>query len=487
LFGLSLLWTCLHAGTSLLLVGVALATAVGAMLNRLFRVGLATGGGPGAPLRALLCAGIPLVTLVLMPGALDGVLHFSSVFGSIVAAREPEWQPSLVMLSYGHHPVSMLTAFVPYVVGTAYVVERVRALRRNGVSALDLAEILPCSACLVLAALVTRNLFLCLLPLSAMALRWRPAPAHRRALLFGALLLFGNAVDYAGRDAYGGFRRASVAFAHDLAPSAYPEHVAAFIRRAGITGKIFNLARWGDYLVYTQFPRCSVFFDSRRDVTHEMWDLLELAARQDRREAALDAAFARYGTELVVYEGPTFAGYQPPGAWRLLYKAGPEEVYQHRDGTHAAQNLAAARRELQARGVRLPEDGTSTAYVAAVSAAGSRDWRSSAWEQELVREQQRVLASGDAGAAEGARRALGLLAFRAGAYAEAAATFEPLLARDPRDASARYHLAIALRLGERPERAADLVRGFTPESAGALSPVQRYRLSVLARELPSPR
>ncbi|MFI5307102.1 MAG: tetratricopeptide repeat protein, partial [Polyangiales bacterium] len=484
LFALALCWTCLHAGTSLLLIGVALAVAGGAWLNTLLRLGPCAGAERrDEPLRALLLAALPLATFLLVPGALSSVVHFSGVLGSIVAAREPEWRPSLGMLDYGQHPVAILTAFAPYIVGTAYALTRVRAVRRLGRAALDLAEVLPCVACLVLAALVTRNLFLCLLPLAAIALRLRPSLTQGRALYIGAFLLFAISADWAGRDAYGGFARARVAFAQDLAPGAYPEHTAAFMRRAGIAGKILNLPRWGDYLVYTQYPRCRVFFDSRRDVTQPMWELLERAAHPDLRSDVLDAAFARYGTELVVYEGPVFAGFRPTGEWRLLYRAGPEELYQHARGPHAAQNLAAARRDLAARGGRVSDDDASVAYVSTVTALGAREWRSTAWERELEREQRDALGSADPAVAHAAERALGLLAFRAGDYAEAAQRLSAVLGQDASDASARYHLAFALALSDEPEHAAQMARSFTQQGALALSPAQRYRLGVLLREL----
>jgi hypothetical protein len=235
-------------------------------------------------------------------------------------------------------------------------------------------------------------------------------------------------------------------------------------------------------LIERLFPACRVFFDSRRDVTPQMWQLLADASRPELRARVLDAAFARFGLELVVYEGPVFARYEPEGPWRLLYKAGPEEVYQHVLGEHATENLARTRRDFAARGIALPEDAASEAWIRAITRAGSEQWLNDPWQRQLEHEQLSLRKGASAAQRQRAERALGLLAFRAGAYGLAARWLGPVLARDPGDASARYHLAFALFLGAQPQAGRALARATSPEHRAALSAVQRYRLAALASD-----
>lgn len=491
-FGLlALLWVNLHAGTSLLLGGVLCMVLLGVALNTALRCGRDVG-----PERTRLAArqgallfGVWLVMLVLTPHALTAIKDFSSALRPIVHAREPEWSPSLVLLDYGTHPAVILTAFAPFIVAALYAFHLRRSYREHGRLGIDFAEVVPCVALLGLAGFVTRNLFGCLLPLCVVVLGAARAARWDRALLALAIVLAALVFDDSGRVAYGNFERAQVAFQQDLAPGAYPEHAARFMRQAGIRGNVLNFPRWGDYLIERLFPACRVFFDSRRDVTTEMMGLLTQLGRVDQRSVALDTAFQRFGIELVVYEAPLFPTYRPEDPWRLLFKAGSEEVYQHVRGPHANENIERATRQFAREGVMLsPESApssprartpTSDARVAAIVEAGSRSFLADPWQQLLLREQTRMLQSADLGSRQQARRTLGLLLFRAGAYQRAVEYLRALVASEPGDASARYHLAFALYALGDDDGAFELAKTAAAPLAALLNPTQRFRFERL--------
>ena len=478
---LALLWVNLHAGTSLLLGGVLCMVLLGVLLNAALGCGPDTGFERRriAAYQAAILLGLWLSALVLTPQALPAIEHFSSALRPIVNAREPEWSPSFVLLDYGDHPALFLTALAPFLIGLAYAYDLRRSYRGAGRPGLDFAEILPCVALLGLGAFVTRNLFGCLLPLCLVLLRAARDARTGRAFSALALVVTALVFDSSGRVAYGGFERAQVAFRHDLAPGVYPEQAARFMREAGIRGKVLNFPRWGDYLIERLFPECSVFFDSRRDVTPQMLQLLARMARLDQRSDALDAAFQRFGIELVVYEAPLFPTYRPEGPWRLLFKAGTEEVYQHVHGLYARENLERAARQFARQGVTLPPETADDARTALITASGSRSVLADPWQQLLLREQTRLLRSPEQKERLRAQRTLGLLLFRAGAYARAAEQLRPLVASAPGDASVRYHLAFALLgLGDA-DGAFELARSAEPPLMAALNPAQRYRFEQL--------
>jgi hypothetical protein len=164
----------------------------------------------------------------------------------------------------------------------------------------------------------------------------------------------------------------------------------------------------------------------------------------------------------------------------LLFKAGPEEVYQHVRGQNAAPNLARAARYYGARGVASGDDATSPKWVAAVLASGGREWLADPWRRQQLRELAADGRSTDRERRRTATRGLGTLLFRAGQYGEAQQLLADL-ARDHLDGTAGYYYAFALALGGDPAAGKQAARALAPQAFAALSPTQRYRLALLAR------
>ena len=94
---------------------------------------------------------------------------------------------------------------------------------------------------------------------------------------------------------------------------------------------------------------------------------------------ALDTAFQRFGFELALLRAPLVRIQPIGGAWQLLYKAGPQELYQHREGRHAVHNLAVARRALD-----LGKGVEEAIQTRAAVQRGAQDWLRSRWNNDSL-------------------------------------------------------------------------------------------------------
>jgi tetratricopeptide (TPR) repeat protein len=369
-FALGVLWSNLHGGEALLLLMSIGALFVGELCVRRWLPERKHAVTP-----ALRLLGVSLLAVLASPTALPGLLHWSQAIGPQIALGNEEWLPSYTMLRNGLRPAFMLIAFAPTLVLLLYVLEQVTRVRRLGRAAIEPAEWLLCAGYLVLAHQAVRNSFLCIVPLAFM-LRRLVDKGHVRALpqtaALAALALVAIALEDSLSYSYGGFARVPEVMRQDLAPDAFPELASKFMQEAGIEGGILNDGHWGGYLIYRLWPRCGVFADTRHHFTREMWDVFVASNDPLQRPQALRAAQARWGIELAVFRAPTFPLLVPPSAWRLLYKAGPEEVYQHIAGAHAAQNLERTQAWLRRQGVATPDDAGASSIPTLASALGAR-------------------------------------------------------------------------------------------------------------------
>jgi hypothetical protein len=475
-FVLALLWANIHGGASLLLFLSMGALVVGTFLHTRFA------GAPRERFRDVCwLAAFTVLGLACSPTLIPGLMHWFSLIGAQIDTGNEEWQPPYSILRGVPSPAALLIALSPTIVLVFYVVEQVRLLRHGARAAERASEWFLCAGYLALSHHAIRNVCLAIVPLVFMARRALGAPRSQLTAL-GAVLASCLCVAAVFHDAvlegYGGVARARALMHDDLLPDTYPEEAAEFIARAGIEGGLFNEGKWGGYIIQRDWPRVHVFVDTRQNLTPEMWRvfLATLSARD--RARALDYAFRRWGVELVLFRAPTFALLEPPPEYRLLFRAGDQELYQRVDGRHAAANLARAHtllRSLDATHADEPEDVAATRIGAGL------------W---LARpEQARVLAQATADEtsydplvrARGAARR-GELYYRAGLYYQAALAFdaEPLALRSTRHV---YFAALCWFAAEHRERARTLVSLLERRDLSELSRRQLERLTMLRAAL----
>ena len=196
---------------------------------------------------------------------------------------------------------------------------------------------------------------------------------------------------------------------YDLEPTVYPTHAADFIEEAGIRGNVYNEGKWGGYLIWRGYPEIRVFFDTRHNLTPRMWDVLLEGLSLPRRTRAMQTSFLEFGTELAVVKHGAEPFDAPPPGWKLLYKAGPEVVYQHENGLNAEANFA-----------------KTTTYLDGQSARdlGGNRWLNEKWRANRILEDQNT----NAGRLRNARRL-----YRADQYDEAADAFDACLRAEDAD------------------------------------------------------
>lgn len=477
---LSVLWTNLHGGESVLLVLSLGALFAGELVHR---YALKREDAAVAPAAQLLLAA--LLGFLSSPTLIDGFSHWLTAVGPQIEAGNEEWQPSYTMLRNGWRPAFILIGLGPTAVALAYLGEQIVRVRRYGRAAIDVSEWLICAGYLVLSHQAVRNSFLCLLPLLFMVRRVAPRLSGVRstaAAVALGLVLLGVSFEDAVLRGYGGLDRVPALIQLDLSPGVYPEHVATFMEEAGIRGRVLNDGKVGGYLIWRTWPRCHVFADSRHDFTPEMWPIFIAAQDSMRRPIALRDGFARYGLELAVFRGPTFPLHLPKPGWQLLFKAGDEELYQNQAGENADANIAATRAWLREHGVRSALTAPLPELAEAATRIGAAQWMRAPYQVLLMNDAEALIAKGDASEQATGRTRRGILLWQAGLYAEALRDFEATLAVAPNDIGALYHAALCY-----------FVRGDLPRAKQQLKPlarlqaqlprIQRARMAVLDRAL----
>jgi hypothetical protein len=429
---IGVLWSNLHGGESLLLPLSFAALLAGDCIRRQWLQGR----------RALLALAVSSAALLASPTFLDGMRSWLSTIGAQVDAGNEEWQPAYSMLAQGWRPSYVLIALGPSSVALVWGFELWRRYRREGKAALDWGEILLCTGYLVLAHQAVRNVFLSLVPL-LFILQRTPADASRtrRALsAVGALALLAISAEDALLHSYGSAERVAQVMRYDLAPDTFPELASDFAREAELEGGLVNDGRWGGYLIWRLWPRISVFADSRHHFTPEMWQIFRQTHDALQRPLGLELAFARYGTELVMFRGPTFP-LGTPAHYRLLYKAGDQELFQDLRGPHAEQNLERTRRWLARQGVPVPQDPSAPELPELARKLGAQRYLTSAYPRLQAADARRELTDASAAVRGNAHQTLAGLSYRAGEHAAAAQEFDRALADQPHDPVVRYQAA----------------------------------------------
>lgn len=467
------IWSNLHGGEAILLPLCLLARTVG--FAYAWRRGTASRAIMRASALQLFAA---TLGCLLSPTLLPGMRSWSEAIGPQLATGNQEWLPSYTMLRYGLSISHATIALAPSAVALVYVayVARVPAARVP-------AQMLVAAGTTALAHHAVRNAFLCIVPLLFVLHHARPRLVSRapRVMLatLGYALLVACVRDHV-MDGYGGIAEARQALAVDLAPNVFPEELGDFLREAEIAGPLVNDGRWGGYLIATQWPRCTVFADSRQDFTDAMWQVMLASQSPDRRPGAMAYAFARWGLELSVFRGPTFPLVRPDPAWQLLFKAGDQELYQHRQGAHAAENLARARAWLTRVRGSAPTDEAD--FTRAIISEGAARWLAAPYRAWTLARAEELRGMDEPVARAQGLRIAGTLSYDAGDYALARTLLEEAVAVTPEDHASRYRIALAsYALGDEAAARAQLTQ--LSAHPGQLSRHQRERLNILAAAL----
>ena len=501
-FFIGLLWSNIHGGAALLWLLSCGALFVGVACwalwpRRVRRPALRQRARSAALL--LLAAS---VGLLLSPTTVPGIVHFLTVITPQLALGNEEWLPTYTIVRHGATPAHLLVAFAPTLASLVFVLVMAgRYFKPQGRRRVLQPEMwLLGGGYLLLAHAAVRNAFLCVIPLLCLLrhvpVRHRRRPSQRSIwlgrLVTGALLLV--AVQDGIYRAYGGLQEVWLYYRQPLSPETYPVHAAHFIREAGLRGPIVNDGRWGGYLIHQLYPQHGVFVDTRHDLQGDMWRVFNDTHTFSRRSAGLAFGFARYGLELAVFPAPVFPLARAQD-WQLLYKAGPQEVYQHRRGPHAADNFRRAQRyALRARAglppplLQLASQAVTQAatasdrHAALITAIGAAAYLAEPRQQHRFAVAGALLSGTEVDQARG-YRIRGKLWSTAGLYGAAAADYEATLAVDPRQGSVRARLALSLLHLGRAAEARALVRELQPADVTQLDPGERFELASLTSRL----
>jgi tetratricopeptide (TPR) repeat protein len=472
LFALGALWSNVHGGAALLLVLFAGASAISAAFDRQI----------DARARAVRLGGVlaALLGFVASPTTVPGLIDWASIVAPMMEVGNPEWEPTWTMARYADTPALWLVAIGPTIVTLAYGLEQWRRVRGSARLTPLIGEWLLAGGCLVLAHHAVRNAYLCFVPL---AFLFRRVKVPRGVHFVVAAIVLGLTIHDGVMHGYGGPTEAiEIAPDYDLAPGTYPEEAGDFLARAAIEGPILNEGRWGGYLIWRCYPRCRVFVDTRHHLTSEMWRIFRRSNDPLSRLGAMDEAFSRYGIGLAVFEGPTFPLVTPPPTWELLFKAGPQEVYQRVDHPEAAHNRARAAAELARIGRSVAGELRPHSLDRIAVLAGADVWLSRPWQRRRLAEAARDIATEDEAVQARGYALRGGLLHQAGLRARARPDLERAVELDPTRARAWYDLAFVRFLDGEHEAAVRALRHLTELPPGQLS-AERMRIAEHLRRV----
>jgi hypothetical protein len=397
---LGAIWAGIHAGGGLLGLAMLLAIAVGKTLDRWWAPEHA---GPLVARRAWLALGGMLAGMVVMPGFVDGLLHFSTAFGVGREVLFEEWESSWRFALDERHPTNILIGVSPTLLGVFYAVARGVPWARGGPRP-DLAEVFLVGGTSILAHDAIRLAFLGLVGPLAIAASPPPAAWPWPRVRQAALAVASVGAFVAGYAYHITHQRQSLAGAlghlgYDLEPTRFPERATRFLAEAGVEGGIFNDSKWGGYLIYHLWPRCGVFIDGRGNLTAEMVDAhraVVTATAPGEREDALERVVDRYPSlDLVVYHRPLFnPDWWDRDRWVLALRYGQVDVVLRRGSPRFEANLERFARRYRELGVALadrPLDDLA-GFERALAKYWADLWFDAPRQQELLRAATGLLA-----------------------------------------------------------------------------------------------
>jgi Flp pilus assembly protein TadD len=173
----------------------------------------------------------------------------------------------------------------------------------------------------------------------------------------------------------------------------------------------------------------------------------------------------------------------PPRAWELLFKAGPQEVYQRVDHPRAAENRARAASRLRGLGAVVPAEPEPHALDRVAVEVGAAAWLAGSWQRRTLARAESSLAHSDPATQARGLRERGLLMYQAGLAPRAAPDLERAAALEPDDGRTWYYLAFnRVLLGDR-AGALESFRRLAELPADRLTPEQRRRAAHVTRVL----
>ncbi len=354
----ALLWASLHAG-GVLLLPVLLGARFAARVLHPSEPGLTR----AVALRQSSLEALALLGLPLAPGFLSGVVQ---AFSMLDASRAfiPEWMDAPTFLRHHAAGAFQVTCALGIVLWPLLALGL--WLRANPAPRPWARLLLPALLTLPLCYLAIRHVRFLWLPALVPALgylagrsaysvrgydRTTGGPAQPRASASGsglglallALGLFAFGLHHQVFTLSGGPARALASAPVALMPGAFPENAASLLRGCGVTGRVFNHAPWGGYLLYALGPGTTVFSDGRGNFSPAEAQTLAALDRVSTRGPALEAAHAKAPFEVLIHPAP-FPLYDfDPELFAPVLLDGVAEVFLALDQPGAPQTLARLR------------------------------------------------------------------------------------------------------------------------------------------------
>ncbi|MEE2779746.1 MAG: hypothetical protein VYE15_04420 [Myxococcota bacterium] len=265
--------------------------------------------------------GLSALGTSLAPGAIAGI---STVFGSAspwAAAYVPELAPSWAWFGEGSL-YGLLCGALPWVALVSVVLAVKTRPERVRWSSIIAAAGLTFGA-LAMARLGYYAAFAVALCLPELR-RLRPPPVV--PILVAAFLSVVLLAHVAPR------WEAAPPWTTTLQPDAFPEVEAATLKKAEVQARIFNRTEWGGYLLYVLHPGCTVLSDGRVIFSEDVGELLQWNEVPERRGAAAEAAYDRYGVDLLVRRRADQGGgvFPEGGPWELLLRGPVADIWSRR-------------------------------------------------------------------------------------------------------------------------------------------------------------
>jgi hypothetical protein len=320
-FAIAILWSFFHAMGALWLLAV-----VGAVLV----------AGPTRADRRFAATSLALGTLgvLLAPGSAAGIAHVLSIqhrWLPFVPELEPSWSWFAAAAASSDPAYARAQALLPWLAPLAVLLAAsTRPARERWPTLLAAAGLAFGAVVMVRLSYYTAFVLLLLAPeLRGFASRiWRP-----RLLAIAATLAL-----VAGLAAHVLPRWAQTnPWTTTLSPGLFPVAEARVLARAGIHARIWNETDWGGYLLYVLHPGSTVASDGRITFAPDVGDLLQADERPSQRLAVAEAAYQRYGIDLLVRR----RGVLPESpAWELLLRGPTADVWSRRGPASDARKAA---------------------------------------------------------------------------------------------------------------------------------------------------
>lgn len=311
IFAVSILWSFFHAMGALWLLAV---------------VGTVLVAGPTRADRRFAATTLALATVgvLLAPGAAAGIAHVLSIQGRwlpFVPELEPSWSWFSAAASSSGATYALTQGLLPWLAPLAVILAASsRPPRERWPTLLAAAGLAFGAVAMVRLSYYTAFTLLLLAPeLRAFTSRiWRP-----QLLALAAALALA-----AGLAAHVLPRWSQInPWTTTLSPGLFPAAEARVLARAGIHARIWNDTDWGGYLLYMLYPGCTVASDGRVTFAPDVSTLLQADERPSQRLTVAEAAYQRYGIDLLVRR----RGAMPESpAWELLLRGPTADVWSRR-------------------------------------------------------------------------------------------------------------------------------------------------------------